>query len=1001
MEAARVPWPALGVLLVRDALVTVEQLEEVLEERQDSRENRLSSHRLGEALVERGYVTREQVARLVAEQHELPFIDLTEPDAMVPLAGQLPEELASRLSALPIRIFPDGSLLIVVADPTTPGIYDEIRRAVSVPIRLAVAAPDLIELAIDNAYTDQRFGSAEAVDVTETLDARDEESAGSETGLYLAGAAEGAEPPVTSGQNERGWRVLGSLLLRDGLVTELELETALAQQRLSSTRRLGEILIQRGAVTETQVARALAEQHELPFVDLAEHELDLAAAARLPIAFAREYRMLPVSHLPGGGSLLVVTADPARAVQSDELRALLDCPFQLAVGAAEEIDAALAVVERAGQVLTSVPEPDPTPDPESVPEQDAEAEPVLALQPDPQPEWSAFPDLFADTEAESEIGLETEAETEVVAEAANETVETEMESDSGPETVMETEVVAEAANETVEPEMESDGGPETVMETEVVAEAANETVEPEMESDGRPEAVMETEVVAQAPDETVETDMDSDSGPQAEVVAQATDETAEPEMDSDSGPETEMETEVVAQAPDETVETEIESDTGPETEMKTEVVAQTNFDDEAGAEAETEVGTETEVEVAATADSLTDEVEAYEEGRFGLPAVEAGPDQEPAILKEIESALALGATAVHVVARRDTIVVHARIDGLLAEMSSIPIAEPAVTTALNALSDHGRRSFAVGGRTVELRPTVLATVQGTRVTFRLVENGEPPESLDELLGPPGDAHYVLNALSRHNGLVVLCSPTSSERRALLLSALPELVEPGRTVLSIEDSVEHLVNGVDQVDVDPGAGVTFATGLHTILRSDADVAAVGELIDPETVRLATRGALGSCLVVTTLAADSATEAAYRLLELGAERESLAEALACIAASRRLRGICFECRTSSYATLDELSVLGRPPEESGRRLLARASGCAACDGTGYSGWLRVSESLPLTDDVRHAVAAGARREEIERVAADAGMRTVADAAVELCLEGMTTASEVARATGMPTP
>ena len=284
------------------------------------------------------------------------------------------------------------------------------------------------------------------------------------------------------------------------------------------------------------------------------------------------------------------------------------------------------------------------------------------------------------------------------------------------------------------------------------------------------------------------------------------------------------------------------------------------------------------------------------------------------------------------------------------------------------------------------------------VTFRFVENGEPPESLDELLGPPGDAHDVLSALSRRNGLVVLCSPTSSERRALLVSALPELVEPGRIVLSIEDSVEHLVHGVDQVDVDPGAGVTFATGLHTILRSDADVAAVGELIDPETVRIATRGALGSCLVVTTLAAGSATEAACRLLELGAEHESLAEGLACIAASRRLRGICLECRTSSYATLDELSVLGRPPEESGRWLLARASGCAACDGTGYSGWLRVSESLPLTDDVRDAVAAGARREEIERMAAEAGMRTVADAAVELCLEGVTTASEVSRLLGV---
>ena len=387
-----------------------------------------------------------------------------------------------------------------------------------------------------------------------------------------------------------------------------------------------------------------------------------------------------------------------------------------------------------------------------------------------------------------------------------------------------------------------------------------------------------------------------------------------------------------------------------------------------------------------------------DEGTWELPELETELQPDAAVVLEIESAFALGATAVHVVARPGAIVVHARFDGALAEVSSIPVAEPALTAALAALSRPVRTSFAVEGHTVELRPTVLSTVQGTRATFRLVENGGPPESLDELFGSPDAAEDLRTALGRSNGLVVLCSPTHSARHALLRSALPELVGPGRTVLSIEDPVEHLVHGVEQVDVDPRAGVTFATGLHSILRSDADAAAVGELTDPETIRLATRGALGSCLVVTTLAAGSAVEAACRLRELGAEPASLADALACIAAGRRLRASCLECRTSSYATLDELTVLGRPPEEGGRRLLARSNGCAACDGTGHSGWLRVSETLPLLDDVRHAVATGAPREEIERVAAEAGMRTVADAAVELCLEGMTTASEVARILGV---
>jgi type II secretory ATPase GspE/PulE/Tfp pilus assembly ATPase PilB-like protein len=319
-------------------------------------------------------------------------------------------------------------------------------------------------------------------------------------------------------------------------------------------------------------------------------------------------------------------------------------------------------------------------------------------------------------------------------------------------------------------------------------------------------------------------------------------------------------------------------------------------------------------------------------------------------------------------------------------------------SALAEVAGLGRARFTVDGRTVELRAAVLPTVLGEHVTFRVVDEDVPADSLDELFDSYEATEAVRNELGRSHGLVLLCGPTDAERSAALYAALHEAVAPGRGVVSIEDPVEQLVPGVDQVEVEPRSSVTYATGLHTILRSDADVAAVGELTDPETVRLATRGARDRCLVVATVAAETAVQGARRLLELGAEPSTLAAALACVVATRPVRTLCVECRASSYATLEELTLLGRPPEESGRRLVARATGCEACEGDGYAGHTRLAEVLPLSEEVTTLLAAGATISEVERAAVEAGMRTLVDAVVEACLEGETTTDEVARLRGV---
>jgi len=342
MEAAPHPWPTLGVLLMRDGLVTKEDLEAILDEQRDSRQQRITGRRLGELLVERGVVTQAQVAKLVAEQYELPFVELEETDIDLKVAVILSEDLARRFSAVPINFLPDGSLLLAIADPSTVIFSDELRRALGAPPRFAVVGPEAIDLAI--AFVHERPDPAVERDTTETSV---DDSVVVE--LHAEGPdsslpTEVSDAPYFGSQRAVAhlWPPLGALLIRERLVTDAELETALAQQRLSASRRLGEILVERGVVTRADVARLVAEQYELPFVELAESEVDQKIAALLPEEIARRYAALPIGFLPDG-SLRVVVADPTNVLYSDELHLALGVPVSFAVADPGAIDAAITL----------------------------------------------------------------------------------------------------------------------------------------------------------------------------------------------------------------------------------------------------------------------------------------------------------------------------------------------------------------------------------------------------------------------------------------------------------------------------------------------------------------------------------------------------------------------------------------------------------------------------------------------------------------------------------
>jgi len=372
------------------------------------------------------------------------------------------------------------------------------------------------------------------------------------------------------------------------------------------------------------------------------------------------------------------------------------------------------------------------------------------------------------------------------------------------------------------------------------------------------------------------------------------------------------------------------------------------------------------------------------------------------------AALDLGASDIHFTPQRDALVVRARVDGVMRELTAIPLSrEAAATRQLKEMgrldeSEHGRpmegrASIGAGNETIGFQITVLPTTNGEKVTLRVLDRPTGPISLADL-GMPADVEEVFRgAIEQPFGTVVACGPTGSGRTTTLYAALQELNTPERTIATIEDPVEYVMPGIDQTDVDPAAGLTFAGGLRAIVRSDPDAILVGELSDAETAQIAVRAAMTGHLVLSTLHAQSAASAVQRLMDMGVEPGLLGTTLTCVIAQRLARRVCEDCRESYYATATDLAELDRPGEEAGRRLLARGRGCSACGGTGFRGQAGLFEILPLTDEIQTLVSARASTTEIQRTAVEAGMRTLRADGIRLCLDGVTTAAEVRRVVG----
>jgi type IV pilus assembly protein PilB len=369
-----------------------------------------------------------------------------------------------------------------------------------------------------------------------------------------------------------------------------------------------------------------------------------------------------------------------------------------------------------------------------------------------------------------------------------------------------------------------------------------------------------------------------------------------------------------------------------------------------------------------------------------------------------------GASDVHFEPQGDALVVRARVDGVLLEMQRIPRRmAPAVTTRLKVLAkldiaerrkpQDGRISLnaAAAGRMLDIRVATLPTVEGESIVLRLLDKSKRPPTLEEL-GMLDEMRERLQVLIRKpTGAVLVTGPTGSGKSTTLYGALAEISRPEINVITVEDPVEYRLPGINQVQINVKAGLTFAGALRSILRSDPDVVMVGEIRDVETAKISIEAALTGHFVLSTLHTNDAPSTLTRLNEMGVEPFLTGSAVSAVLAQRLARKLCSHCCEMYVPTADELLKARVSPEVAARSdgvTLYRKVGCPRCGRSGYKGRIGIFQLLVMSETIQELASTKARREEIERAAIADGMGTLWDDGVAKVMAGLTSLEELAR-------
>ncbi len=383
----------------------------------------------------------------------------------------------------------------------------------------------------------------------------------------------------------------------------------------------------------------------------------------------------------------------------------------------------------------------------------------------------------------------------------------------------------------------------------------------------------------------------------------------------------------------------------------------------------------------------------------------------------LEYAVRSRASDVHIEPLEENVRVRYRIDGILQEKYVLPrnVLE-AVVSRIKILANlkidekripqDGRFNINVDGNEVDLRVSTLPVSYGEKVVMRLLRKSSKVPSLPDL-GLRGLAlKNLIESIERPHGIIIVCGPTGSGKTTTLYSILDKVATPKVNVVTIEDPVEYQMKGVNQVQVNVQAGLTFASALRSFLRQDPNIMMVGEIRDTETAELAINAALTGHLVFSTLHTNDAAGAPPRMLDMGVEPFLLISALTCVVAQRVLRRLCTECRQLTEIDPESLGELKetlgpiysmleeKAKKESKVLKLPKAVGCPKCNNTGYMGRIAIYEVMPITEKISKMIVEHAAASAIQRQAIEEGMLTMKQDGYVKVLEGITTIDEVLR-------
>ncbi len=411
-------------------------------------------------------------------------------------------------------------------------------------------------------------------------------------------------------------------------------------------------------------------------------------------------------------------------------------------------------------------------------------------------------------------------------------------------------------------------------------------------------------------------------------------------------------------------------------------------------------GSDDETAAAAAPRGEDDDIDSLRDMASGAPVVRM-------VNELLERAVEVRATDIHIEPFRGQLQIRLRVDGLLRALPSPPpevaramVSRVKIMASLNIaerrLPQDGRARARVGSLDLDLRVATMPTAHGESAVMRILERNQRLLDFTRLGFGDRDRSVIERHLESPHGLIIVTGPTGSGKTTTLASALARLNSPMRKILTIEDPIEYEIRGVNQTQVKPGIGLTFATALRSFLRQDPDVIMVGEMRDGETAKIGVQASLTGHLVLTTLHTNTAAASITRLIDMGVEPFLLASTMRCVVGQRLVRTLCPDCRRMAPLRAD---VISRDPRYSAVGLKAgdlvgESVGCDRCAGTGFRGRLGVFEIIEVTERLGHLIGTGADDATIEREARADGMTTMIEDGVAKGRAGLTSVEEILR-------